>query len=213
MEYALLAGLGDDEARAVLAAANRRRFKRGEVVFHEGDPGDTFHLLAKGRVAVRMTTPGGDVAMLSVLGPGDGFGEQAILDPHSRRTATVAALEPTETLALGGTAFDDLRRTHPEVERALVSYLGRLVRDLSTRLAEALYVPADKRVLRRVLDLDELYGGGIVPLTQEDLATLAGTTRPTANRALQGAVDAGCVTLGRGRLAVVDRDALAQRAR
>jgi CRP-like cAMP-binding protein len=125
----------------------------------------------------------------------------------------VAALEATETLALGGAAFDDLRRRHAEVERALVAYLGRLVRDLSTRLAEALYVPADKRVLRRLLDLDALYGGGAVPLTQEDLATLAGTTRPTANRALQGAVDAGWVALGRGRLEVLDREALVRRVR
>lgn len=213
MEYALLAGLSEEDRRAVLGSARRRRFARGEIVFHEGDLGDTFHLVAAGRLAVRTTTTAGDVVVLAVFGPGDGFGEHAILDPKARRTATVVALEPSETLALPGAAFEALRAEHPDVDRFLVRYLVGRVLDLSKQLAEALYLPADIRVLRRLLDLDTLYGGGPIPLTQEELASLAGTTRPTANRALQAAVAAGSVVLGRGRVEVVDREELARRAR
>jgi len=213
MEFELLADLGDEERRALLSTAVRRRFKRGEVVFHEGDLGDTFHLIAKGRVAVRVGTPSGDVATLTVLGTGDGFGEQAILDVDSRRTATVVALEATETLALTKAAFDELRTQHAAVANVLVTHLANRVRVLSSLLTEALYLSAEKRVMRRVLELDELYGGAAVPLTQEDVATMAGTARPTANRVLQAAADAGLLALRRGQLEVLDREGLARRSR
>jgi CRP-like cAMP-binding protein len=65
--------------------SRRRRFDKGEVIFHEGDPGDTMHLLAKGHVAVRVTTPLGDVATLLILKPGDFFGEVALVSPAPQR--------------------------------------------------------------------------------------------------------------------------------
>lgn len=79
--WLLLADLDDSARRAFLARAVRRRFRRGETLFHEGDPGDTLHLLAKGRVVVRVSTPLGDVAALVVLGPGQSFGEVALVFP------------------------------------------------------------------------------------------------------------------------------------
>ena len=213
MEYELLAGLAEDDRRAVLSTAIRRRFKRNEVVFHEGDPGDTFHHIASGRVAIRVGTPAGDVATVAVLGPGDGFGEGAFLDPDSRRTGSAVALEATETLSITKTQFDDVRSRHATVDDLLIQHLATQVRRLTTQVTEALFVPADKRVLRRLLHLDALYAGAPIPLTQEDLATLAGTTRPTANRTLQQAVEAGLVAVARGRIEVLDRDGLGRRSR
>jgi CRP-like cAMP-binding protein len=212
MEYEFLAGLEADQQRAVLAACARRRFRKGEVIFHEGDPGDTFHLVAKGRIAIRTTTARGDVATLAVLGPGDGFGEQAILDPTARRSAGATATEAVETLALSGAAFEELQQRYPQVQQFLVAYLAQRVRQLSSLLAEAYYLPADKRVLRRLFDLDRVYCHQLISLTQEDLADLAGTTRPTVNRALRTATDTGCVRLGRGRIEILDREGLARLA-
>ena len=213
MEYQLLAGLTDDDRRAVLAAAVRRRFKRGEVVFHEGDLGDTFHHIARGKVAVRVSTPAGDVATVAVLVRGDGFGEHALLEPDSRRMASVIALEPTETIVLSHGQFEELRSAHPTVNDLLIDHLVRQVRRLTEHYTDALFLPAEQRVLKRVLELDDLYGGGEIALTQDDLATIAGTTRPTANRALQRLIDAGQVAASRGRLRVLDRPALERRAR
>jgi CRP-like cAMP-binding protein len=212
MEFELLASLSEADRRTVLATAPRRRYARGEAIVREGDPGDTFHLIAKGRVAVRVTTPSGSVATINVHGRGGAFGEQALIDPSSRRTATVTALEPVETLSLSRSAFADLRRDHPGIDRLLIDVLAAEVRRLSQRLAEALYDNADKRVVRRLLDLDDIYNG-VIPLTQDDLATMAGTTRPTANRVLQGLVSAGLVALSRGRFQVLDRPELVHRAR
>lgn len=208
----MLSSLAEEDRRTVLATARRRRFATGEVIVHEGDPGDAFHLIAKGRVAVRVTTPGGSVVLVNVHGRGHAFGEQALIDRTARRSATISALEPTETLSLSADAFDDLRRHHPGVDRLLVQVLSNEVRRLTNRLAEAMYESAEVRVLRRLLDLDEIYGG-VIPLTQDSLASMAGTTRPTANGVLRQLVADGLLHLGRGRLQVLDREALQKRAR
>jgi CRP-like cAMP-binding protein len=212
MEFALLASLNEDDRRTVLSLAHRRRYAAGEVIVREGDPGDTFHLIAKGKVGVRVTTPGGSVALVNVHGAGGAFGEQALIDPNAVRSATITALEATETLTLSRDAFGALRRQHPAVDRLLVDVLSTEVRRLTARLAEALYESAEKRVLRRLLDLATIYDG-VVPLTQDSVASMAGTTRPTTNGVLQTLVAARIVTLGRGRFEVLDRQALADRAR
>jgi CRP-like cAMP-binding protein len=159
---------------------------------------------------VRVTTPGGSVVLVNVHGRGSAFGEQALVEPAQRRSATITALEPTETLSLSGDAFDDLRRSHPGVDRLLVEVLSKEVRRLTNRLAEALYESAETRVLRRLIELDGIYDGTI-PLTQDNLASMAGTTRPTANGVLRALVLAGIVDLRRGRIEVLDRSALAAR--
>ena len=156
MDWALLDVLSAEQRRRLLSRARRRRFKRGEVVFHEGDPGDALHLVDKGHVAVKRSTPLGDVATLLVLGPGDVFGELAVVAPGPRN-ATVVALDPVETLALHGDVFDDLRLTHPAVDRVLIHALVGEVRRLSAMLVEALYVPADKRIYLRLGDLTRIF--------------------------------------------------------
>ena len=218
MKWELLDGLADTEVQALLSIARRRKFARGEVVFHEHDPADTLHLVDKGRFAVRVSTPLGDTAILSILGPGDMFGELSLLgDTQTRRSATVAALEAGETRSVHRLDFERLRGAHPETAAVLISILSGEVRRLSRHLLEALYVPADKRVLRRLLELAELYDDGgaatVVPLTQEDLAGLAGTSRATVNRVLREEAARGTVKLGRGRTTVLDRDGVARRGR
>jgi CRP/FNR family cyclic AMP-dependent transcriptional regulator len=208
VDWPVLAELPEDDRRRVLQAARRRRYARHEVIFHEGDPGDTLHLIAKGRVAVAVATPLGDTTTLTVLGGGPFFGELALVGNQPVRTATVTALESTETLALRQQQFDELRRDHPTIDRFLVAVLAEQVKRLSTQLLEALFVDAETRVLRRLLDLAQEYGQGrpgtIIPLTQEDIATMAGTTRPTTNRVLRDAEAAGAIRTARARTEIVD---------
>ena len=218
MRWSILDGIPEEDRRRVLAATRRRRFGRREVLFHEGDPGDTVHLIDRGRVAVRVTTPLGDVATLNVRGVGDVVGELALLDPNSRRTASVVALEPSETLALHREEFDDLRRLHPSVDRFLVAILALEVQRLSSLLAEALYIPVDTRVLRRVLALADLYAEDgsdrvEIPFTQEEIGSIAGTSRATVNRVLGEAEVDGSLQVKRGRVIVIDRQRLERRAR
>lgn len=217
MEWHILTAVSEEDRRQILTTARRRRFAEDEVIFHEGDPGASLHLLAKGRVAVRVTTPLGDTATLNLLGPGDAFGELALLSRTATRTATVVALEPVETLSLHRDQFEQLRDRYPPIERFLSEALATRVEQLSEQLLEALFVPADKRVVRRLLSAAGVYGGvaagTVVHLTQEDLAGLAGTTRPTVNRVLQRAADDQAVKLGRGKIEIVAPTILERRAR
>jgi CRP-like cAMP-binding protein len=214
MHADLIDELPEEDRRALLAATSRRRYRKGETIVHEGDPADALHLLAKGRVAIRRTTTLGDVVTVNVLAVGSNFGELALVEPDARRSASVVALEPTETLVLTRAAFDDVRRVHPHVSDLLLRMMGRRIRELTTQVVEALHLPAEARVTARLTELAALYpedrdGSVSIPLTQEDVATMAGTTRPTANRVLQDLVQRGVVTLSRGRITVIDRTRLA----
>jgi CRP/FNR family transcriptional regulator, cyclic AMP receptor protein len=217
MDWRLFAGLPQEDVRRLLTVARRRSFQRNEVVFHRGDPGDTLHLIGKGRFAVRITTQLGDTATLAVMGPGDAFGELALVSSDRFRSATVVALEAAETYSIGATDVERLRRDHPGVNEVLIGILAERVRQLNERLVEALFVPAETRVLRRLRDLTKVYGDGseraVIPLTQEDIAGLAGTSRATVNRVLREEERRGTVELGRGKTTGVDAAGLARRAR
>jgi len=200
------------EPRRPGSAGRLRRYSAGEVIAHEGDLADTLHLVRSGRVAVSMTTRYGNQVTFTVLGPGDVFGELALLSPDARRTATLTALAATETVTLNKPEFDRLRVERPEFGQALTELLAERVRRLSDQLVEALYVSADMRVLRRLLTVARLYGDDEVPLTQDDLAGLAGTARATVNRVLRAEARRGTLELRRRRIRIVDRDAIEKRA-
>src|SRR4051812_38589803 len=133
MEWGLLSSLAEDDRREIISAARHRTFARGEVLVHEGDPADSLHLVAAGRVAVRVSTPSGERATLNILSAGDYFGELSLVrrggDRH--RTATVVALEPTETLVISVATFDQLCARHPSFDQILVAALARRVEQLS----------------------------------------------------------------------------------
>lgn len=217
VDWPLLEGLSEAQRRDLAGAGRRRRFARGEVLFHEGDAADSLHQVSSGAVAVRVTTAAGDLCMLDVMGPGRVFGELGLLVTHRTRTATAVALAPTETQALAYSAFDGMRRADPSVDRLLTQLLADHVDRLSHRLLEALYVGVDRRVARRLLDLVEVYDDGAggpvrIPLAQREIAELAGGSRATVNEVLGRLADQGAVSRGRGELAVLDRAVLVRRA-
>ena len=218
MDWPLLASLNDDERDAVRAAARNRNFAKGEVVFHEGDPSDSMHLVVSGHLAVRVSTPDGERATLNVLSEGDTVGELSLLrrDVAQPRSATVVALEATQTRVLSAKAFHDLCDRHPGVQRLLADLLAVRVRESSGRLLETMYVGLDRRLYRCLLDLAEVYRSGsadsVIPLTQEHLADLVGGTRPSVNQVLQRLLAQGVIELGRGRVVVRDLELLQKKA-
>jgi CRP/FNR family transcriptional regulator, cyclic AMP receptor protein len=210
-EWPVLASMPAEDRNQLLRTGRRRRFAKGETLFHYGDPADSLHLLATGRVAVRVMTPQGDQAILTVLGPGKVFGELALIDPHAHRTATITAIQPCETIMIGRNQFEHLRARYPQIDRFLLASLAATVNRLSEHLLEMLFVPAALRVARRLLILDDEFGGEPITLTQEDLALMAGTTRATVNEVLHQFEQAGTVKIGRARIEVLDRATLIKR--
>jgi CRP/FNR family transcriptional regulator, cyclic AMP receptor protein len=217
VSWPLLADLPVEDVRELMQVARRRTFGRGEVVFHEGDPADSLHLIEKGRFAVRTRTPLGDTALLAIHGPGAAFGELALLTAEAKRSATISAHEPGETRSVYRDDFARLQQRHPGVNQILLRLLAEQLRRTNERLLEAHYIDADTRVRRRLRDLAVLYRAGdgpvVVPLTQEELAEMAGTSRATVNRVLREDEQRGTVELKRGKTVIIDQQALAKRAR
>jgi CRP/FNR family transcriptional regulator, cyclic AMP receptor protein len=218
MQWSLLDSLDDDERRAVLEAARRRTFAKGEIVFHEGDPSDSVHLIAGGHLSVMISTPAGDLATLNVLGPGDWFGELSMLREHNPtpRSATITSLDSSQTLVLTQAAFHQLCERHPQIESLVGSLMAARIRKFSADLLHARYTGLDQRLCGALLELVRVFddggSGALVPLTQDQLADLVGGTRPSINQILQRLSSEGIVRVGRGWVMVLDESALARQA-
>ena len=218
----LLSALPAEARESLLARCRRRQFVRGAYLVYEGDPGDSLHLITKGRVAVLVGGAEGNPFAVALMGPGDFFGEQALLNARAVRSATIQALEPTETLVVNRSDFEDLRRQHPEVDRLLIGVLAKMVDRLTRQVAELTEIPGTVRIYRRIVALAELYGGDgevatsdpvEIPLTQDQLASLAGVHLRLTSRVLGEARAAGLLDTNKGRLVIKDLPALRNRAR
>ena len=203
-----------EDVRSGAVLGKERTFAKGEVVFHEGDLGDTLHLIVDGLFAVRVATPAGRQAIINILGPGDVVGEFAVFSAEGKRTSDVGALVAGRTLTVDRAQLRRALRMRPELVEDLLATIVAKAEITQQRLVELLSIPADLRVLRAVLLLAEMdRPEAAIPLTQNDLANFAATTRPTANRVLREEAKRGTLQLLRGRVTVLDPVRLARRAR
>jgi len=216
----LFAGL-DARGLASLAAEMRsRRFRRAEVLFHQGDPGDALFVVISGAIKISLPSEEGDEAILATLRSGDFFGELALLD-GAPRSATAIALEPTETLVLPRTRFRDLIASEPAIRDTLLAALAGELRRLTTHVQELHFLDITGRLAARLSRLAVSQGvdagDGTVrldaPLTQSDLAAMIGTTRQTVNKLLGIFAEDGLLRLERDAIVVLDREGLARTAR
>lgn len=193
--------------------AKERVFDKGDIVFHEGDPGDSLHLVRKGMFAIRASAPSGPILIVDILVPGDVFGEFAVFSKQRRRTTAVTALSSGATLAVEREQLRAAIGFRPELAEELIAIIIGKAESTTQRLVEMLHVPAELRVLRALLSMATLEDtSSPVMLTQDELASFAATTRPTANRVLRQEEERGTVELSRGRVMVLDRRRLAERA-
>lgn len=203
----LLAVLTPDARAALVQRLKQRSYRRGHVLFNDGDSGDRLYLLAAGRLEVEVTTVAGQCVVVRVVQPGELVGELALVHEGYRRTGRVTALEDAVTHELRRTDFEELRAIHPEVDRFLVATLAKQVVDM-TALVTELVQPPEVRIWSRLGVLADAYGDDPIRLSQEALAHATGTVRQTVNRVLQVGVRAGVIALERGSVRVLDRAAL-----
>jgi CRP-like cAMP-binding protein len=196
----------------------RRRFRRNEVIFHQGDPGDSLHVVASGAVKILLPSTEGEEAIIATLRPGDFFGELALLD-GATRSATAAALEPTETLVLPRPVLMDLLGTVPGLGDFLLVGLAKELRRLTSQVEELHFLDLAGRLAMRLTRLAQEAQpdarGQISlswPYTQSDLAAMIGGTRQSVNKLLSQLVDEGLIKIEPDALVITDLDALARRA-
>lgn len=211
-QFGFFDGLSNDQERELRTMMTRRRFERGEVVFHQGDPGASLHVIESGWFLVQVVTSTGDRVGMRIEGPGDVFGELAMLDSNGRRTATIRALRPAVTMSLESEHFHRLRDENAWIDRYLVTLLVRRVERLTDQLAETAWLSAEKRVCRQLDRLVEIFSPEPIYLKQAEIASLAQTTRPTVSSVLGELAKADILRTGRGSVEVLDRPKLRQRS-
>jgi CRP/FNR family cyclic AMP-dependent transcriptional regulator len=192
--------------------ARRRAYRCGEVICHYGDPGDTLHVLESGRVKVMVYSDAGSEMLLTVLGPGECFGELALIDGQPR-SATVETLEPVETVILRRTDFLRLVRESEAALEPLLSTLARTIRRLSDTVADVSFLSLEGKLAKKLLALADEHGreaDGVIeiqlPISQEELASMVGATRTSVNKVLGQYEDQGLITR-RGRRIVIQNSA------
>ena len=213
----LLRNLPEESVSRLTTAARRRTYRRGEVVFHQGDPGDALHFLVDGRVKIVLDAESGDEAVIAILGPGDCFGELSLIDGEPR-SATVEALEPVQTVSLARSDFITFLHQNPAALDRLLGSLASMVRRANEGVADLVFLDLEGRLVKKLLELADAHGKAVdgaveieVPMTQEDLAAMIGATRASVNKLLGWYEDRGAIQRRGRRIAIFDPSRLRRR--
>jgi CRP-like cAMP-binding protein len=220
----LFTGAEPADLADVVRHVRRRRFRRGEVIFHEGDPADALHVVASGAVKIVLSSDEGDEAIIATLHPGDFFGELSLLD-GSPRSATATAVEATETVSLPRDTFLEEIGRSDRLRDCLLRSLAAELRRLTGHVEELHFLDLSGRLASRLVRLAQeadpppqrtddgrLEARLEWPFTQSDLAAMIGATRQSVNRLLVDLVDRGLVRIERETLVIPDLDRLEQLA-
>jgi CRP/FNR family transcriptional regulator/CRP/FNR family cyclic AMP-dependent transcriptional regulator len=216
----LFRDLPEEDLATIAAGLRTRRHRRGEVIFHQGDPGDALHIILSGRVKISSPSDGGVEAILTTLRPGEFFGSLALLD-GAPRSASATAIDATETLILPRDRFRQLVNDWPEIRDHVFAELARELRRLTYHVEELHFLDIAGRLAARLARMAEEQGaaseGGEIrlegPITQGELAAMVGSTRQSVNKLLGYFTEDGLIRMDREAIVVVDLPGLQQAAR
>ena len=187
-KFPLFADLDERELAAIATVAKPRRYAKDDVVFYADESGDVFCLIREGQVKVTMISPEGKEIILSLLGPGDFFGEMALLDDEPR-SATVVATEPLELMTIYRKDFLQLLTENFDIAKKVLAELSRRLRSASSRIESLATMDVYGRLARFFLDLardqGKMLDNGYVAVTRpthQAIANMIGTSRETVSR-------------------------------
>jgi len=212
----LFAGLSDQELEVLAGSLGRRTFGKGMIIFHKGSVGQTLYIIESGKVRIFILSESGQEISVNVYGPGDVFGELALLDGLPRSAGAVV-MEKTVTFTLHRDDFLRHLEACPHMARSIIEVLSTRLR-YTTAYAETLaFLDVYGRVAAKLLELADRYGvkkNGIeidLRLTQAELATWVAATRESVNKALGTFRDQGLIKVEGQRITILDLPGLKRR--
>jgi CRP/FNR family transcriptional regulator, cyclic AMP receptor protein len=215
----LFDALDDDSAAALQTGVTIVDLARAERLFDEGASGNQLYVILDGKIKLTRAAADGRENLLSVLGPGEMFGELSLFDPRPR-TASATAVTDSRLAAL---AHDDLRSWltgRPDVALHLLQALAQRLRRANDVMADLVFTDVPGRVAKALLDLAERFGtaqeDGLQvnhDLTQEELAQLVGASRETVNKALADFAARGWLQLAAKSVLLIEPERLRKRSR
>jgi CRP-like cAMP-binding protein len=210
----LFAGLESAQLDEIAAASRTQKLAKREELFHKGDEGAQVYVVVSGRVKALTTSLEGDDVVFNILGPGEVFGEIALLG-ETPRTATVTALEPCELLVIDRRDFLALLRRHPEAAIGLLRVLALRLKRVSELVEDTLFLNLPIRLAKKLLALDRIYGRDTeagrrvdLKLSQEEWGDLVGTTRESINKQMRAWTEQGLISVDRGYIVIHRSDEL-----
>lgn len=206
----LFADLSAEDLAGLARLAVERRYTKGTVIFFENDPGDALYVVKAGHVKIYRVAEDGREKSLVLLGPGEFFGELALLDSEPR-SAVAETLSPTALIVLGRTGFVNLVLERPQIALQALRVLSRRLRQTDAQLMDVIFQDVRSRVIRTLYHLaeqhgvDEPQGRRInLKLTHQEIANLAGTSRETVTRTLAGLQDERRIAFDRRYVVIKD---------
>ena len=186
----LFAGVGDDDIESIVELLIERRIPKGHTIVEEGLAGDYMYVIREGEVKVTKLSGDGREKILGLLGPGDFFGEMALLD-NTVRSASVKSLTETHILALSRSDFLKELRHSPDLAMAVIQELTHRVRQMDEQASSLSFPRVKERtqgLLRRMAKHETPTPGrrATPALTHQQIADMIGTSRETVTRALKG---------------------------
>lgn len=202
-------GLAPAELERVAAIARERSYPKNSVILFEDDPGDALFVVATGQVKVVLIGEDGREVILSVLGPGEFFGEMALIDDEPR-SAHVIAMEDATLLVLRREEFHPILLQTPAIALALLKELSRRLRRVDEKVGSLVLLDVTGRVSRLLLDLADDEDGQRITrkLTHHTIAQMIGSSRETVSRTMRELVDQGHIEVTRKEIAIKNRGAL-----
>lgn len=215
--HGLFAELSPQDLRDLSACLGRRRCARGQIIFAQGDPGASLYVVESGQVKVVVTSADGKELVLNTFGPGDLFGELALLDGEPR-SADAVAQEDCQLFVLRRDDFAQFLEEHPRAAVGLLAVLSRKLRHTTQQVQDVAFLDVPARLARALLELADTRGtacdGGSAlafRVTQAELAGLIGATRESANKWLGFFEAQGFIRCRRGQVTVLRPEALRRR--
>jgi len=210
----LFAQLGDDELARVAATVRERPYPRGSVIVFEDDPGDALFVVAAGQVKVVLVGEEGREVILAVLGPGNFFGELALIDDEPR-SAHVIAMDDARLLVLRRDEFQRELELHPRIALGLLRALSRRLRRADDKIGALVMLDVFGRVSRVLLELaaDSPSGEHVSGVTHATIAQMIGSSRETVSRTLRELADRGLISMSDKGIQLSDPQALRAAAR
>jgi CRP-like cAMP-binding protein len=202
----------------VARGATTRSFRKGELIFHEGDPGDSLYVLVEGAVKVFVTSALGGEMVLATLRPPDSLGEVALLD-QGERSASAEALDEVTAIALARSTLLALIHQVPGIGDTVLRAAGSLLRRLTGQAADLVFLDLEGRVAKLLITLAHERGherDGVIALdlgvTQTDLAHMVGGSRQSVNQILHSLAGRGFVNVLGREIEIVDLERLRRRS-
>jgi len=215
----LFQGVDVNDVEAISSEFEIMEVSRGQILFHEGEPGDSLYIVLSGKVKLGRRASDGRENLVAVMGPADQFGELSLFDPGPR-TATAVVVTDGRVARLPKAALQKWVEERPQIAMQLLRVIARRLRRTNTTLADLIFVDVPGRVAKQLLQLAQRFGsveGGQLrvthDLTQEELAQLVGASRETVNKALADFAGRGWLRLEGKSVVILDRERLSRRAR